>query len=1283
MGCFASKHADALKRLDKVQQDLDAVGCKGVGGEGLEVLGECAKELREVMDSHLDSGASDMSVLERIQRLSEDILGNLESRITDDLFASPDSAAVCAQLVAISLNLDKVRATKASTKVEDQLSKSSEKGAQAQLKEVDAVLKQLTGPDELATVAPKVLDRIEETHQKSPKSKTITDGLLKYCISLAKKLLLIYPHAIAKDAGVIPVSHRIAERLDAVAVKLVAIMGATWDPPMVPQVEELVKKELTKKVDHYFGAAEAELKKTEGIQLGILKQALAGMKPWWPHMHGIEGVKDRLEALRTSVSGPVISSLQALMGTEHVQELMTFSTQLDAVFSDLEIELGLHKKMEAELTTSLALQQLEKLEEQLQAPGEIRLESISAALEELLPLWAKQAWSSDAKQEAAAQQLVSVCQSVQARYKDEVSQLPKGSRWEALRSFAVAFDRQRPELLPPELMPEDELPLLRLGCRWCAEGHLTRSEQMLFGEEAGALNPALILEDLDGYRTAMQGIEVPEELSKRLTALLTSVEERVLDAFSSASEALGALPAVAEDAAEGAQAQKRVQALLEFAGKFDQAAALVVGGGGGGSGEAPDGPGSLGRRLEAWDTTHLEAARAVLLVGSAPGSLSWTEAGGCGSLSTPPALLKALRPLRAMASRASPPREKLSAVLDAADEPVLLMCDLAAAEVSGDQAKIVLEIAQLVEAVRGKLGLTTSGLTTPRGGSSSLAETIQHMQTSMANLLVAETELGKDHGGFNPKALVQALQTLEADLPRAAGRKVLRGRLASIMATTSDRMASAMELAAAADESKKSEILLNFAKDFDDVFARSSDSAGEGGEVEDLIKARLCRVSNAACLTRLEEELEKSSGMSPAVLLKQLQDVGLLWSEMGSPGALGERLAAACAKVRERMLSSMEEAVAAPPSELKAKKAQALLKFALEFDAACSRLGDIAGKSLHEELASKKEVPSGEVGGWLWGLRRPVSYVPVSQHSLGYVYEFSSTCHLYMQGHLFTPVILYTLLLLQDVLERNYNLKLGNDDYKGMDPAVARADFLDRVKAYEKRYETIMDDEADGEISYIKLFNVGQKVVMTHCAGYLVSHIGFFLSNIHINPRCIWLTRHAESEDQLQGMLGSHRGQLTKNGSGAQLSLLLLLLLLLLLFFLERGKLYCRELSQFLKKCRREMGEAGPDESSEILVLMGTAPVHYSTLQRMIKGGADESAVESGDSSPSSPRAIASRCRVGRKNTKEFSAMSSSLLNELDAGVCNGLSYDNVRVNHPELWAERERDSMQAVLCCK
>lgn len=41
----------------------------------------------------------------------------------------------------------------------------------------------------------------------------------------------------------------------------------------------------------------------------------------------------------------------------------------------------------------------------------------------------------------------------------------------------------------------------------------------------------------------------------------------------------------------------------------------------------------------------------------------------------------------------------------------------------------------------------------------------------------------------------------------------------------------------------------------------------------------------------------------------------------------------------------------------------------------------------------------------------------------------------------------------QEVLQRNYTLKLQNDDYKEMDPEKARSDFMDRVRAYEKVYE--------------------------------------------------------------------------------------------------------------------------------------------------------------------------------------------------------------------------------------
>ena len=39
------------------------------------------------------------------------------------------------------------------------------------------------------------------------------------------------------------------------------------------------------------------------------------------------------------------------------------------------------------------------------------------------------------------------------------------------------------------------------------------------------------------------------------------------------------------------------------------------------------------------------------------------------------------------------------------------------------------------------------------------------------------------------------------------------------------------------------------------------------------------------------------------------------------------------------------------------------------------------------------------------------------------------------------------------VLERNYRLKLQNDDYKGMDPEKALFDFKERVRAYEQVYE--------------------------------------------------------------------------------------------------------------------------------------------------------------------------------------------------------------------------------------
>lgn len=96
------------------------------------------------------------------------------------------------------------------------------------------------------------------------------------------------------------------------------------------------------------------------------------------------------------------------------------------------------------------------------------------------------------------------------------------------------------------------------------------------------------------------------------------------------------------------------------------------------------------------------------------------------------------------------------------------------------------------------------------------------------------------------------------------------------------------------------------------------------------------------------------------------------------------------------------------------------------------------------------------------------------------------------------------------VLQQNYKLKLANDDYKDVDGDSALKDFISRVEAYEQVYEPIQDDEDNERISYVKMINVGQKVITRNCTGYLPSQVALYLSNLHVNPRKIYLSLNAE-----------------------------------------------------------------------------------------------------------------------------------------------------------------------------
>lgn len=119
------------------------------------------------------------------------------------------------------------------------------------------------------------------------------------------------------------------------------------------------------------------------------------------------------------------------------------------------------------------------------------------------------------------------------------------------------------------------------------------------------------------------------------------------------------------------------------------------------------------------------------------------------------------------------------------------------------------------------------------------------------------------------------------------------------------------------------------------------------------------------------------------------------------------------------------------------------------------------------------------------------------------------------------------------LIEKNIRLKLSGPDYKKMDPQKALQDFRNRLKNYEKVYETIDEaEEAENEkydIQYVKIINAGKKVIAYNISGYLSSQCVFFLLNFNLADRQIWLTANGESVYNVQNQLGGD-SDLTKNG---------------------------------------------------------------------------------------------------------------------------------------------------------
>ena len=100
----------------------------------------------------------------------------------------------------------------------------------------------------------------------------------------------------------------------------------------------------------------------------------------------------------------------------------------------------------------------------------------------------------------------------------------------------------------------------------------------------------------------------------------------------------------------------------------------------------------------------------------------------------------------------------------------------------------------------------------------------------------------------------------------------------------------------------------------------------------------------------------------------------------------------------------------------------------------------------------------------------------------------------------------FSLLFLESIcdnpllIERNVtDVKIHGPDYENVDKDAAVDDFLRRIEHYEDLYLPLSDVH-EPHLSYIKIMNAGEKLLISNTSGNLQSRIGYWLMNTHITP---------------------------------------------------------------------------------------------------------------------------------------------------------------------------------------
>lgn len=185
------------------------------------------------------------------------------------------------------------------------------------------------------------------------------------------------------------------------------------------------------------------------------------------------------------------------------------------------------------------------------------------------------------------------------------------------------------------------------------------------------------------------------------------------------------------------------------------------------------------------------------------------------------------------------------------------------------------------------------------------------------------------------------------------------------------------------------------------------------------------------------------------------------------------------------------------------------------------------------------------------------------------------------------------------------------------------------------------------------MIDVGRKVVSHQIRGFLSAQTVYYLLNFNLSPRQIWITRHGESLDNING----------KIGGDSDLS--------------EKGCLYAKALTRFIKHKRDawEIRQQNRAHSTHFPPLPGdTTPPNPVYTQHSDDDGNEKNYPKSFCVWTSMLKRSIQTAQYFDDESFEIKQMK--MLDELNAGMMEGLTYDEIKTQHRVEYELRKHDKM-------